>query len=419
MTVHTSGRRVRYFYFLLLWLLFFVGYLGRANYAMALPLIQADLGLNHTMAGLSAGILFLGYILCQFAGTKIGLAWGPRKTLLVGLGWWGLFTALTGVAPTLAAMLLVRFLMGAGQTLQPASSWLVLCNWFPRTEWNRVNTVVLTSVAMAGVVTPLVVTGVLTISSWHGTFFVTAALYLLLALVVWRVVYDSPEKHPTVTAQELSEIRQARSDAKPDTYAPTPRMFRLLGNPRIIILTLVYFLQSYALWGFTTWLPSYLATERGLGMISMGLKLSVICGVALLGMLIVGFLVEKLFRRRLRLFLSTVWILGALGIFYGHTTQSVTLSVVNFAFGAAFGLFMFISVFWHLPRSILPHKVFNRATNLFMTAGQLAGISAPIIMGWLIDNSVYHWDSAFLTVEAALILAAALVLLVPRKPATE
>lgn len=419
MIARTAGRRIRYLYFPLLWLLFFTGYLARANYIMVLPLIRAHFGMDYTTAGLSAGVLFLGYLLFQSAGAKPGVAWGCGKALLAGLLVCGLMTALTGLVPTLAAMFLVRALLGAGQTLQPASAWALLVRWFPRAEWTRVNTVVLSSIAMAGVISPLLVTAVLRAGGWQVTFFATAVLYLLLALAVLRWFRDRPEDHPDVTACELAEIRQGSYATPASDPASRPGMLRLLASPGVPSLVCVYFLQSYALWGFATWLPSYLAEERGLGMIGMGLKLPVVFGAALLGMVLVGPLLDRLFHRRIRLFLSSVWIVGALGIFYGHTAGSVTLSVANFALGSAFGIFMFINVFWQLPREVLPHPVFMGTSGLLVTASQLAGFVAPVALGWLIDNSPYRWDAAFMTVEAALILAAGMVLLVPHAKRAE
>ena len=409
------GWRVRSTYFFLLWILFFVGYLGRANYVMVLPLIQADLGLSHTAAGLGMSAMFFGYLLFQFGGTHLGLKLGPRKAMVAGLLFCTLFTACTGAVTTLAALVIVRAFIGAGETLHPVSSWVCLFNWFPRAEWGRANAVILTSGALAGVVTPLMVTGVFLAAGWQATFFLTAALYVVLAWLVWSRLRDRPEDHPGVSPEELDEIRQGRTGMGPAACAPSPHMFRLLANPGIVLLVLVYFLQSFAVWGFATWVPSYLVRARELGMVGMGLKLPLVFGTALLGMVLVGPLLEKLFRRRLRLFLAAIWIVGALAFYHAQATADVTRCIVYLSIGAAFGIFMFSNVFWNLPRILLPHGVFLRTTNLLITAGQLAGCIAPVALGWIIDNSLNGYDSAFIAIEAALLLAAALVLLVPGK----
>jgi sugar phosphate permease len=181
MAMRKTGSRVRNTFFFLLWLIFFAGYLGRAHFVIVMPLIRADLGLNCTTAGMAMSAIFLGYLLFQFAGTSISLRLGPRKALTLALVWWGLFTALTGVVPALAAMLVVRCLLGVGETLHPASAWICLLNWFPRTEWNRANAIILTSAAFAGVATPLIVTGLLQIAGWQTSFFFSAFLCALLA----------------------------------------------------------------------------------------------------------------------------------------------------------------------------------------------------------------------------------------------
>lgn len=91
--------------------------IGRFVYTPILPAMLAGLGLSKAAAGLIASANFAGYLVGALGTARLTLP-GPRRTWLLGaLIASGLTTAAMGLATTLPAFLLLRFIGGAASAL--------------------------------------------------------------------------------------------------------------------------------------------------------------------------------------------------------------------------------------------------------------------------------------------------------------
>ncbi len=405
--------RIRTISLVLLWFFFLISYLGIANFLLTAPLIRADLGLTYSQIGLAMGAAFIGYFFCQGLGCPLGERLGPRKLLTLTLLLSAALLSLTGFASSFVMLLAFRALSGGTLALHPSATWACMYNWIPRNELTRANTATLTSSTLAGVLAPLLVAALLQVMSWRYSFSVTAALTLVLAFVIWRNLRDRPEQHPGITPEELEEIRQGNRIVAHLSKPPTARALRVLARPSVLLLCLIYFLQSAAVWSCLAWTGFYLVEARGLSVTAMCLKMPIIFTVALVGTLLSPTLCDKLFRGRLRLYMAALWIAGAIFLYRAQAAQDINASVSFLALAIAFGCFMHSGVFWGLPRSILPPSPYMRAVSLIINAGQIGPITGIVVIGWIADT--HGLDSAFLNIQVWLMLAAALILLVPGK----
>src|SRR3954462_6207643 len=117
---------------LVLMISYLVAWLDRMAINMAMPFMAKDLSVGADKIGWILSAFFAGYALCQIPGGLLADRIGPRKVILIALGWWTIFTCLTGVVSGLAMLLVVRFLFGVGEGLFPASVWKVIGQWFTR-----------------------------------------------------------------------------------------------------------------------------------------------------------------------------------------------------------------------------------------------------------------------------------------------
>ena len=97
---------------LVLWLVFFVAYMDRINFSIAVPFITKELGLMPTQVGAIMSAFFVGYGLCQIFGGILADKFGPRKTMTLALCWWSVFTIFTGMTGGFLSLLVVRALFG-------------------------------------------------------------------------------------------------------------------------------------------------------------------------------------------------------------------------------------------------------------------------------------------------------------------
>ena len=137
-------RRVRWV--LIFWILAIsaVSFLDRVNISIAGPSIEREFHLDHIQLGWVFSAWVVGYALFQAPSGRLADRFGPRRILFWGTVWWALFTPLTALVPakivgSLAILVLVRFLLGVGESVvYPASNRLVAA-WIPSQERGLAN----------------------------------------------------------------------------------------------------------------------------------------------------------------------------------------------------------------------------------------------------------------------------------------
>src|SRR4051812_23289968 len=92
-----------------------ITYLDRICMAQAADPISLALGLDKRQMGWVFSAFTLAYTLFEVPTGWLGDRIGPRKVLVRVVLWWSVFTALTGWAWSLGALLVIRFAFGAGE----------------------------------------------------------------------------------------------------------------------------------------------------------------------------------------------------------------------------------------------------------------------------------------------------------------
>ncbi len=171
---------------------------------VALPAIQSDLGF--TQAGLawvvnSYLIAFGGLLL--LAG-RLGDLFGRRRVLLAGLAVFTLASLLCGVAWSPAALVVARFLQGAGAAVVPAVSLSMIVMLFGDARERATAIGVYSCVASVGASAGLLAGGVLTQAlSWHWIFFVNLPIGVVTIALSLRLLRPDTPTGPRVGADVL------------------------------------------------------------------------------------------------------------------------------------------------------------------------------------------------------------------------
>ena len=156
-------------------------YLDRVNISVAGQFIQKELNLNATQLGWVFSAFVLGYALFQAPGGRIADRFGPRLVIVLGTLWWGVFTSLTasvtkGLTAALGVLLVVRFLLGMGESVvYPASNCLV-ARWVPAEERGIANGWIFAGVGAGAGVAPPLITYIVIHYGWRWSFWASALL---------------------------------------------------------------------------------------------------------------------------------------------------------------------------------------------------------------------------------------------------
>jgi len=424
--------RIRWLLVTWLFVLSAVAFLDRVNLSVAATHLEADYHLSDVQFGALSTFFLIGYALFQTPAGWLADKWGPRRVLAGGVIWWGVFTALTASVPTtwrypLAALILMRFLLGIGEAVVYPSSNQFIARWIPTQERGIANGLIFAGVGVGSAVTPSLVTFIILHQGWRFSFWVCARIGFAAGLVWFLGSRDTPEQHPRVSSAELAVIRQGLtlgqkklpaplSSSNPADKAsgnPTPALSPavpwslILRSREVWAMTLSYFCYGYVAWIFFAWFFTYLARVRGLNLKTSAfyatlpfIAMAISCP---LGGLISDWLTKRKGRYVGRCGVAVFGIALA-GIFlaFGSTASSPQVASIVLAGGAG-ALYLSQSSFWSVSADI--GGAFSGSVSGFMNMGAQFGGAVTASLTPAIAAR-FGWTASFLVAASLSILGA-------------
>lgn len=216
-----SARR-RNVIIILLFLGWALGNLDRYIMNYAVVAITEDLSLSPSSTGMLLSSFFLGYALMQLPGGFLADRFGARKVLITSVILWSIFTGLTGVAWSLASMVVIRFLFGIGEGgFQPSSS-KIISQGFPPDKRARAMSIMLSSAGITALIIPLLSVGLLTAIGWRMTFIIFGLIGSIIAVLYWYYI-----KLPDNLGESMVPNSNGTETGSFSMLFKTPLMFNL------------------------------------------------------------------------------------------------------------------------------------------------------------------------------------------------
>ena len=399
------------------WIVFFVAFLDRVNLSVAMPLISKEFSLSPEQVGYLFSAFFISYTVFQIPGGYLSDKVGPKKVLLVALGWWSIMTMATGVARTFSQFFIVRVLFGIGEGLQPPCAFKLNSNWFPNQERATANAIFTSACSFGPAIAPSIAVAIIGLWGWHALFYIFGAWGFVIMPLLYLFVKNSPEEDPDISKEELEYIKSGQTEIVTQTTdSEEVGLMSVLKNRNIVLLALTYFGFMCAFFGLLSWLPSYLVKARGFELVKMG----IFSGLPFLALGIAqpfgGWLSDKVFKGKRKIQAMAVN-LAAGPVLYGVVvapTETVAMALLvctGFLVGMAFG------PLWAMPMESVKRSYVGMATGVMNAGGSIGGILSPIIIGYLVGMSGYN--AAFVFMGGALVFTALVVSLVKLPPRAE
>src|SRR5204863_3619011 len=234
------GGRFRWTICGLLFLAATINYVDRQVIGILKPTLQTQFGWSEIDYGdivfafqlaYAIGYLFAGRVM-DLLGIKRGFAlaltiwsvaaiaaagvtrFGPAAAVLLGT------VGLTYTA-SVAGFIVVRFMLGLGESGNFPAAIKTVAEWFPRRERAFATGLFNAGTNIGAVVTPMTVPFITARFGWWWAFVLTGLLGFAW-LVLWLLLYDRPERHPRVGAAELAYIRS--DPPGPTAHVPWRRL---------------------------------------------------------------------------------------------------------------------------------------------------------------------------------------------------
>jgi len=363
--------RINWRLLLLLTLALLISYIDRGNMANAAPLMTGELGLDSKHMGLLFSSFYFTYVVAMIPAGYLAERYGAKSILASGFAIWSSATLLTGVCSGFATLLLCRLLLGIGESATFPCMSKLLASTSPPSQLGRANGIVSVGYLLGPAVGTFLGVAIMVRYGWRPSFLVFGGIALLW---IW------PWLRTTLSEPRLLESPQAG-----------PSWGQLLRQRGLWAASLGHFAGNYTFYFVLNWLPDYLDKERGLSLSSM----SMVTGAAYLlnavGAFGAGLLVDHCNHRsgsvsvvyKSLMALNHVAALGCmLGLYALPLGPAIgCLFVYQFIVGLASpGCFA-------IPQVMAGAAGTARWVGVQNMFGNVAGILAPSITGYLLGNS--------------------------------
>jgi ACS family tartrate transporter-like MFS transporter len=404
-----------------MFLLYIVAVLDRVNVGFAALTMNKELAISAQQFGLLAGIFFIGYFLFEIPSNILLHKVGARIWIGRILVTWGIVSAATALVHGTSHLYIVRFLLGVAEAGFFPGMILYLTYWFPQREQAKAVAFFMTAQPISAIIGAPISGMILDhihwagISSWRWLFALEAIPAVILGFVVFALLPNGPTDAKFLTNEEkawlATELERERA-AKMLTGQAKASVAGALTSPRVWHLTAIYFAFMTGLYSMNFWLPTVIkAFSKLYSSTHVGLLVMVphICGLT--AMILISRHSDRTQERRFHAAIPAV--LGGLALLVIGQITSPVISIALLAL-MAIGIDSSFGPFWSLPGQFLTGVAAASGIALINSVGNLGGFVGPYVIGTISKKTgSTAWGLAF--VGAALILAALLILLLPKQ----
>ena len=158
-------------------LLFFaavINYLDRSSLSVANLTIREELGLSATEIGILLSVFSLAYGIAQLPCGPLLDRKGPRIMLGLGMFFWSLFQAMSGMVHTFTQFVLVRIGMGIGEAPMNPCGVKVINDWFNIKERGRPMGLFNAASTIGVAISPPILAAMMLVMGWRWMFITIA-----------------------------------------------------------------------------------------------------------------------------------------------------------------------------------------------------------------------------------------------------
>jgi MFS family permease len=365
----------------------FLNYVDRGAIGIAAPKMKDELGLSAEAYGLAFSAFFWIYAPVQFFAGWLCDRFSVYRLMALGIMLWAGATLLMGFAGGFASLLVLRIMLGVGESISFPGSSKIIARHVPADRRGIANAAVAAGIALgpaAGTLAGGIILGAL---GWRWIFFAFGIVTLLWLLPWQQAIRDIPTT--------------GHDDQK--TRVPLAALFR---KWPLWSMSIVHALGNYCFYFLLAWLPLFLTKSRGFGIGEMTMLATL--GYAVQGACAFAYghfsdwwtrsgRSEAFCRRWMMVASQALAAAAILGLAFAH--DAVTIGLLLCLAGAASAALSLN--LYAIAQMFAGPRASGTWVGMQNAIGNLSGIIGPIVTGIVIQ----HWGW-----ENALILTAAIAL---------
>ena len=375
----------------LLGLAVLLNYTDRGAIGIAAPLMTSELKLGPEAFGLVLSAFFWVYAPVQLVVGWLVDRFSVYRLLAAGVFLWAVATLAMGFVAGFASLLLLRVLLGMGETIAFPGASKIITRHVPDERRGMANAALALGIALGPALGTLVGGLILASQGWRAIFIVFGAATLLW-LIPWQLAVRNREER----------ARETRGETVP--------VGRLLRKWPLWSMSIAHVASNYVFYFLLGWLPLFLTKSRGLPIAEMTYIATLGYAAQAVSALGFGYVSDWWTRRgygepavrRAMMFGGQLLAAGAVfGLAYAHTPTALALllCVAGVATGALSLNTYAVAQMFAGPRTA------GTWVGIQNAIGNLSGIFGPILTGFIVQRAGY---TSACIVTAAIAAAGAL-----------
>jgi ACS family glucarate transporter-like MFS transporter len=386
----TRQTHVRYLIIAILFAVSCFSYGDRLALSIAGVAIARDIHLDPLKMGYLFSAFSWAYVLAQLPSGALLDRFGSKKVYGISILVFSLCALLTGVARLFTEIFLLRLISGFAQAPVFPGNGRIVASWFPAHERGRASAAFNSAQYFALMIFAPVLGWIIYVAGWRACFWFMGALGLVFALIWAKNIY-AVRDDPRISPAEIDYIEQGGGlvDVR-GTRLTWAAVKALLSHRMLVGIYLGQYCITTLTWFFLTWFPIYLGQARHMSIMKVGFAaaLPALCGGT--GGLLGGVVSDKLLRtgfslsfaRKAPIMAGMLLSVTMIGCNYA-AAQTVMLFLMSLSFfGKGFG-----SLGWTVISDTSPKGMVGLNGALFNLIGNLAGITTPIIIGYMVKKT--------------------------------
>ena len=383
---------------LLLAAVLFLNYVDRGALPTAAPLIQSDLHLADSQLGVLMSAFFWTYTAIQIPVGWLAERYGAQRVLAIGLAIWALATMLVGVVSSFLLLLVLRLMLGVGESVGFPCTSKILAAAVPGESLGTANGIIAFAYLL-GPAAGIFLGGLLIEGYGWRVAFVVFGLLSLLWLLPWSRVGVQHR-----AAQAMS--------------ADVASIWMILKQRALWGASLGHFSSNYTFYFMLSWLPLYLVRERGFSNLQMSQLASSAYLVNAVFAIAGGWAIDRYIARSGSTNFTYKLVMGATHLGAIACMLCMALGPRPVALASIFVYQALCGVqspgVFAISQILAGPAAAGRWVGIQNTLGNLAGVIAPALTGFIVEWTG-HFTLAFVCAAAVGVLGfAGWVIMIPR-----
>ncbi len=411
-----------------LFVLFVFSFLDRINIGFAGLTMGKDIGLTSTMFGLAATLFYATYVIFGIpSNIMLGIV-GARRWIATIMVLWGIASTATMFATGPTSLYILRMLVGVAEAGFLPGILVYLTYWFPAYFRARANALFMVAMPVTMAFGSLAsgyileMDGIFDLKGWQWLFLLEGFPSVILGVLVWFYLDDSPEKAKWLTKEDKESLQEMMEQDKLELIQPhgskshtalqNKSLWREIFTPVVLMYTVAYFCLTNTLSAINIWTPQIMQSfNEGSSNAMIGLLTAIPQFCTILGMIYWSRRSDRLQERKMHtalpyLFAAAGWVLAAL-------THHPVIQLIGIIM-ASTGSFTAMAVFWTTPDQSISLRARAVGIAVINATGNIGSAVSPLLIGWLKDQTG-SFNSGLYFVAGLLVIGAILVVLIPMK----